>query len=668
MAGYDAYCCCFLFLCCSSAELLVPMSEDAINPHLYALVACEFSADTLGAGLMKAILRYDPQAQFVGVGGPKMAKYGLQSMFPQEKLAVMGIFEVIGHAIPLLKMRRTIIKTLLKAKPVIMIGIDAPDFNLPIEHRLKIAGLRTIHYVSPSVWAWRENRIKKIKAACHEVLALLPFEKDFYDKHDMPCTYVGHTLANTIPLLIDQHAARERLGLYKNSVDDISGKVMAILPGSRRGIIKRMLPYYAKSARLIRQEIPDVTFISVAPSYELALLLKDLWLEYAPEISITVFVGQQQDTIASADMCLLTCGTVAFETMLLKRPMVVVYKVSSLSAMIARRLLKVKMYALPNLLAKRMIVPELIQDDCTPEKISFECMRLLNSDNLLMKKEFAAIHESIRTNTDELAVQAIMRVIATVNVPKRLAAPAAATNAEPAAAKAAASAATKDAAKAANAAAETETAVAADSKGQAASASGSTTTAATATATVTAATAETATVVDATAEAVANAEPDNSMVSPIDPDSLAEPLSASTVSQPQAAYQVSLNSEELPLRNGLDEKTIARLDAEAKQTKPELSLEEILHMPNPNVPHGNQGAAGKKHGAHNNSLDGFDELTVVSTASLSGQDKIQEATVSALEPSQLAPESLSAGSEASGKKGRDKSKNSRKNKKRVERI
>ena len=389
------------------------MSEGSTNPHLYALIACELSADTLGAGLMKAILRHDPQAQFIGIGGPKMAKYGLKSAFPQEELAVMGIFEVIAHMLPILKIRRAITKMLLKARPAVMIGIDAPDFNLHVEHRLKIAGIKTIHYVSPSVWAWRENRIKKIKAACDEVLALLPFEKEFYDRHDMPCTYVGHTLANTIPLDIDQNAARERIGLYKNCVDSISGKVLAILPGSRRGIITRMLPLYAQTARLIRQQIKDVNFISVAPSHEIALLIKDLWLEYAPEISITVFVGNQQDTIASADACLLTCGTIAFEAMLLKRPMVVAYKVSALSACIARRLLKVDMYSLPNLLAKRTIVPELIQEYCTPEKRTFECIRLLSSDNLLMKKEFATIHERIRTNADELAVKAVMRVIAT---------------------------------------------------------------------------------------------------------------------------------------------------------------------------------------------------------------------------------------------------------------
>lgn len=388
------------------------MSEVNCNPHLYAIIAGEVSGDTLGAGLMKAILRHDPEAKFIGIGGQKMIQCGMVSAFNMEELSVMGIFEVAAHAIPILKIRSAITKLLLKERPCIMIGIDSPDFNLSVEHALKKAGIKTVHYVSPSVWAWREKRIVKIKASCDEILALLPFEKEFYDRHDMPCTYVGHTLANSIPVKIDQALARERSGLYKNCVDGVPGKVLAILPGSRRGIIKRMLPIYALSAALLHEKIKDLSFISVAPNRDIALLIKDIWLEYCPQLSLTVFVGDSQDVIASADACLLTCGTIAFEAMLLKCPMVVAYKVSRLSAAIARRLLKVNMYSLPNLLAKREIVKELIQEDCTPIKLAHECIRLLTSDNLLMKKEFTTIHESIKTNTDELAARAIMRLVA----------------------------------------------------------------------------------------------------------------------------------------------------------------------------------------------------------------------------------------------------------------
>lgn len=379
------------------------------NPHLYALIAGELSGDTLGAGLMKAILRHDPQAQFIGIGGPKMIKGGLVSSFNMDELSVMGIFEVVKHLRPILKIRSAITKQLLQARPCVMIGIDSPDFNLYVEAKLKATGIKTIHYVSPSVWAWREGRMKKIRAACDEVLALLPFEKEFYDRVNMPCTYVGHSLANSIPLEINQKAARERIALAKNCVDGLSSKVMAILPGSRKGIITRMLPIYARTARILKEQMPELTFIAVAPNRDKALLMKDLWLQYVPELSITIFVGNNQDVIASADVCLVTSGTVAFETMLLKRPMVVAYKVSAVSAAIARRLLKINMFSLPNLLAKREIVKELIQENCTPFKLSTECLRLLASDNLLIKKEFTAIHESIRTNSDELAAQVVMR-------------------------------------------------------------------------------------------------------------------------------------------------------------------------------------------------------------------------------------------------------------------
>lgn len=386
------------------------MTEStSTTPHLYALIAGELSGDTLGAGLMKAILRHDPQAKFIGIGGPKMIKSGLVSSFNMEELSVMGIFEVVKHLRPILKIRKEITNQLLQARPCVMIGIDSPDFNLSVEAKLKAAGIRTIHYVSPSVWAWREGRMKKIRAACDEVLALLPFEKDFYDEVKMPCTYVGHSLANTIPIEVNQKAARERIALAKNCVDGLGSKVLAILPGSRKGIISRMLPIYASTARIMKEQMPDLTFIAVAPNRDKALLIKDLWLQHVPELSITVFVGNTQDVIASADVCLLTSGTVAFETMLLKRPMVVAYKVSAISAAIARRMLKINMFSLPNLLAKREIVKELIQDDCTPFRLSAECLRLLTTDNLLIKQEFTAIHERIRTNSDELAAEVVMR-------------------------------------------------------------------------------------------------------------------------------------------------------------------------------------------------------------------------------------------------------------------
>ncbi len=386
----------------------MPVSE---NPHLYALLAGESSGDTLGAGLMMAIKRRDPEAQFIGIGGPKMIHQGLISSANMDELSVMGFFEVLARLPRILRIRKQIIKILLKAKPCIFIGIDLPDFNLHVEMKLKQAGIPTVHYVSPSVWAWREKRVEKIRKACDEILALLPFEKTWYAQRNMACTYVGHTLANTIPLQIDPNVCRERICLQKTSVEPVKGKIMAILPGSRKGMISRMLPIYAHTARIIKKKLPDTVFICTVPNYNLASLVKDIWLEVAPDLSITVYVGNTQDTIASADAVLLTCGTIALETMLLKTPFTVAYKVSSLSAMIAKKLLKIDVFSLPNLIAGRKVVKEYIQDDCTPQALAEEMYKLLEYDNILMKKEFENIHMAMRCNSDELACEAVFKII-----------------------------------------------------------------------------------------------------------------------------------------------------------------------------------------------------------------------------------------------------------------
>ncbi|MBU3826606.1 MAG: lipid-A-disaccharide synthase [Candidatus Anaerobiospirillum merdipullorum] len=388
------------------------MAAVETNAHLYALVVGEASGDTLGVGLMRAIRRLDAKAQFIGIGGPKMIAEGFNSAFPMDELAVMGLTEVISHLIPILKLRRLLIKKLLAARPCVMVGIDAPDFNLTVERKLKQAGIPTLHYVSPSVWAWREGRMKTIARSCDEVLALLPFEKEFYDRAGMPCTYVGHTLANEIPLEVDKEEARARIDLYHNSVEHIDRhvtKVIGILPGSRKGEITRMLPIFAKTARLLKQELKQVVFISVAVNEDRALLMKDLWLENAPDLSLTIYIRRSHEVIASTDAVLLTCGTVAFETMLLKRPMAVAYKVNALSAAIARRLLKIDMYSLPNLLAKRRIVGEFIQENCEPQRLCAEMLKLIRSDNLLLKKEFLSLHQQMRMNSDELAAKAVLK-------------------------------------------------------------------------------------------------------------------------------------------------------------------------------------------------------------------------------------------------------------------
>ncbi len=331
------------------------MTEQLGNPHLYALIAGETSGDTLGAGLMMAISRRDPEASFIGIGGRKMTACGLRSAFRMEELSVMGITEVVSRLIPILRIRTQVTKMILDARPCVFIGIDSPDFNLTVEKRLRQGGIPTVHYVSPSVWAWRQGRMKKIKLACDLMLTLLKFENKIYKEHEVPCVYVGHTLANSIPMESDPALCRERIDLYRHSVEPLTDKVMGILPGSRPGVISRMLPIYTQAARIIKRKMPKTVFVCTVPSYELATLVKDIWLDNAPDLSLTVYVGSSNDVIASCDAVLLTCGTIALETMLLKRPFAVAYKVSALTAAFARRMLKGDTFSLPNLIADRRI-------------------------------------------------------------------------------------------------------------------------------------------------------------------------------------------------------------------------------------------------------------------------------------------------------------------------
>lgn len=385
---------------------------DIRNSHLYALITCEASGDALGAGLMRAILRRDPQAKFIGIGGPKMIACGMISSFKMDSLSVMGLTEVVRHLIPILKIRHELIKILLEAKPCVVIGIDAPDFNLKVEKVLKQAGIPAVHYVSPSVWAWREGRIKTIKESTDMVLSLLPFEKEVYDRENMRCTYVGHTLASTIPLKNSVENARSSIALANTSIESIEGKkVMGILPGSRKSEIERMLPIFAKACSIIKSQMDNVCFICAATDKKKAYLIKDIWMSYAPFLSLTIYEGRSQDVIASSDAVLLTCGTVALEAMLLNRPMAVAYKVNMLSALIVKRMLKIDTFSLPNLLAKRNIVSEFIQSQCNAQNLANEMLKLLNSDNLLMKTEFNRIHQSIRMNSDEVAADAIFKLI-----------------------------------------------------------------------------------------------------------------------------------------------------------------------------------------------------------------------------------------------------------------
>lgn len=366
-----------------------------------ALVAGEASGDILGAGLMQALKTQHPAIEFIGVGGPLMQAQGLNSYFPMERLSVMGLVEVLGRLPELLSRRKRLINTLIAAKPDVCIGIDAPDFNLTLELKLRQAGIKTVHYVSPSVWAWRQKRVLKIRKACDLMLTLFPFEAQFYQDHQVPVRFVGHPLADTIPQQADRAAAREALNLAHDQ------PVVALMPGSRGGEVSRLGSLFLDAAVRLRTLRPGIQFVLPCSSPERRAQIEHMLV--GRDLPLTLLNGRSHEALAACDAVLIASGTATLEALLYKRPMVVAYKVAPLTYRILKRLVSSAYISLPNLLAERLLVPELIQDAATPEALAQLLAPLLDGGEV-QTEGFDVIHRALRRDASLQAAQAVLQL------------------------------------------------------------------------------------------------------------------------------------------------------------------------------------------------------------------------------------------------------------------
>jgi lipid-A-disaccharide synthase len=370
-----------------------------------AIVAGEASGDLLGSHLMRALNAQRSDLTFIGIAGPKMMREGAKSLFSIEKLSVRGYVEVITHLYDLLKLRRSLFKQLLAERPDIFIGVDAPDFNFWLERKLKKHGIPTIHYVSPSIWAWRGGRMGKIKRAVSHVLALFPFEPALYEKAGVPVTFVGHPLADEIPPRPNKTAAREILKIEKNK------QVIAMLPGSRQSEVRQHAELFVKTAQIIAQDNANTQFLVPLITRETrAIFEQALYKDMTQAIELNILFGHAHDAMEAADVVLVASGTATLEAALLKRPMVITYRMPTLSWWILKRMNYLPYVGLPNILAGKFVVPELLQKEATPQKLADAVSALLTDRNhvQVIKDEFTKIHQTLRQDSAKKAASVIL--------------------------------------------------------------------------------------------------------------------------------------------------------------------------------------------------------------------------------------------------------------------
>jgi len=371
------------------------------------LVAGESSGDVLGAGLIHAIRKRHPDATFEGVAGPEMLARGCQQWEPAESLAVMGLIEPLAHIPRLLRLRKSLVNRWRASPPNVFVGIDAPDFNLGLEKRLRASGIKTVHYVSPSVWAWRVGRIKTIKAAADRVLCLLPFETALYDQHGVDSLFVGHPKADSAPLQVDVAAARKSLGLS-------ASEVVAILPGSRSTEVSKLGEILVAAAKIMATQRPGIQFVTPAATPALRPMIERQIAAAGIENRFLLLQGDSETAMAAADVVLLASGTAALESALLLKPTVAAYRVGRLTAAIVRtlRLLQIKYFTLPNLLTETPLVPEFIQENAQPGPIAAAVIELLDDPDRRhsIASRFAKLRIELAQNTDQRAADAVIEL------------------------------------------------------------------------------------------------------------------------------------------------------------------------------------------------------------------------------------------------------------------
>lgn len=373
------------------------------------LVAGEASGDQLGAALIRAIRADKPATRFTGIGGPLMRAEGMDCWWDCDELAVMGLFEVVKHIPRLIKLRHQLIARVLELRPDAYVGIDAPDFNLGVEKRLKSRKIPVIHYVSPTVWAWRPGRVKSIARATGRILCLFPFEPGYYRHVPVLTDYTGHPMADQIPLQNDAAAARRALGVKA------SGPVVALLPGSRMGEVEKLTNPMLDAAEILLRQYPDMVFLVPAATPGIADYIESE-LRQHPKVNCLVIPARGTDVMAAADVVVCASGTATLETMLINRPMVVCYRLAGTTYALVKglKLVKSRFFALPNILASERLVPELLQSEVTGERIAQEVTRWLNQASLRddLRLRFEQLHRQLKTDAAAVAAAAVLQHIA----------------------------------------------------------------------------------------------------------------------------------------------------------------------------------------------------------------------------------------------------------------